>query len=115
RELALVVVALRAQSGDACAERRELGCTVAKGAGLRRAAARAGDLVPAGKQRLTWPARARVDVENEPLARELPQAHRPHGRLEREVEKRETGEMIGGAVVLGRAQALRQHVWVVHG
>src|SRR2546423_12700096 len=51
RELDLVGEALRGEAGDARAEGRELGRVVAEAARLRRAAARARDVVPAGKHR----------------------------------------------------------------
>src|SRR5919204_666406 len=63
-ELALLLGALRADPGDGRAQALELGEQVAEAAGLRGAAARAGDGVPAGQRLLAGDAGARVDEDD---------------------------------------------------
>ena len=82
---------------------------VAEGAALRRAAARARDVVPAVEQRLARHARARVDVDDEPLAG-------GPGEVELAAQRRGqgdggnlgAGQVIGGAVVDRRGRFVGQ-------
>ena len=86
---------------------------IAEAAGLRRAAARAGDRVPAGRQRLPGPSGARIDIDDG-AALELRQIDlRAIGRGERDVRKPHAREMTRGAVVLRHRQIVRQHIRIV--
>ena len=76
---------LRADADEGRAVARELLLRVAEGAALRRAAARTGDVVPAVEQRLARHARARVDVDDEALARRL-------GEVELAAQRRGQGD-----------------------
>src|SRR5205823_10005064 len=97
-------------SGDAGAERRQLGLVVAKAARLRRAPARARDRVPLRSGRFTRLARAWIDVQHEPLLRELAQRHRPLRGLERELRQHLPEKVVGRAVVLRYRQIRRERV-----
>src|SRR4029077_14328943 len=110
RELDLIVECLGTQPGGARTERRQFGTVIAEGARLRRTAARAGDVVPAGEQVPSGPTRTRVDVEDLEVA-EVDRATR--GR-EHQIGNRAPGQMVGGTVVDRYRQALGKHVRVVH-
>jgi hypothetical protein len=62
--LSLVVCGLRAKTENLSAKRTNLCVMVAEGAGLRRAAARARNLVPTGRQCYAGAAGHRIDVNN---------------------------------------------------
>ena len=112
--LLLVVGVLRRQAenlGDA--ERLELGEMIAKAARLRRAAARAGDLIPARRRIDARHAGARIDV-NHRAALELRQVHHAAaGRRQRDVRQLHAGQMPRPAVVLRRGNIGRQEVRIV--
>ena len=108
--LALIVGRLRRQSEQLRhAEPLQLGEMVAKAAGLRRAAARARDAVPAGRQRLPGPAGARIDVDHGP-ARQAATGSTcaPSVAGKREVRQLRPGEMARRAVVLRDRQIVGQ-------
>jgi hypothetical protein len=86
-EFALFLRALGADADDGRPEGSELGEAVAVGTALRRAAAGAWNVVPAGRRRLAGLAGARVDVGDEEVAQpgklDLPSAaRRKRGRRE---------------------------------
>ena len=89
--------------------RAQLGVRVAEAAGLRRAAARAGRLVPPGQRRYVGPTGARIDVEHVELA----DVDRPLRRLELEVRQLDTGQVVGGAVVHRHRQVNGKRVRIV--
>jgi hypothetical protein len=104
---------LCAQREHASAQLGELGMRVAKAARLGRAAARAGDGVPAWRELLVGPAgagvaeedRARVDlVQPDGLSGGRLQCNRWNGCIE---------EVIGRAVVLGDGKVVGESVYVV--
>ena len=97
-ELGLLLRRLRADADERRAVARELVARVAEGAALRRAAARARDVVPAVEQRLARHARARVDVDDEPLLRRL-------GEVELAAQRRGQGD---GAAPRSRAGGRRR-------
>ena len=73
---------------------------IAERAALRRAAARARDVVPAVEQRLARHARARVDVDDEPLLRRLGEVElAAQRRGEGDARHLGAGQVDGGAVV----------------
>src|SRR6185503_1883957 len=75
RRLALIGAVLRRQPEQRVGPKPlELGEMIADAARLRRAAARARDRIPAGRQRLPGPSRARIDIDYGP-ARKLRQVH----------------------------------------
>ena len=112
--LALIVGVLRRQPEQLRdAEPLQLGEMVAEAAGLRRAAARAGDGVPAVRQRLPGPAGARIDIDDR-AAREPRQIdRRAVGRRQREVGQLGAGQMARRAVVLRHRKIVRQHHRIV--
>ena len=99
-ELGLLLRRLRADADERRAVARELGLRVAEGAALRRAAARARDVVPALEQRHARHARARVDVDDDPLARGLREVDlAAQGRGQGDGGHLGAGQVIRGAVV----------------
>ncbi len=84
--------------GDA--ELLELGEMVAEAAGLRRAAARPRDLIPAVRQRLPGNAGARVDVDHRAAGKFRKIDLRAVGRRERQRRKPCAREMPRCAVIL---------------
>ena len=116
-ELALFVRGLSADADHDGSEGGELGEAVAVGAALRRAAAGAGDVVPARGRRLTGNTGPWIDVHDE-MSRFPPdvggkrdvnvgagrcgQVDRPaQGRGQRQRRQCHSGEVIGGPVVVG--------------
>jgi hypothetical protein len=72
---------------------------IAKGAGLRRASASAGNRVPTVRTGSPGRAGRRVDVENREFRTELPEIDEPLGRLELKLRYLEPDEMDSGSVV----------------
>src|SRR5215472_901889 len=109
RRLALIGGVLARQAIDlGDAERFELGKMIAKPARLRRAAARAGNVVPAGRRVDTGNAGARVDVKDGD-ALQLGQGHsRTGGRWQFDVRQAGAGEMPCAAIVDRYRQIRRQ-------
>ena len=105
-ELELVVERLCREPCDRRAELGELRCVVAKRARLRRAAARARELVPPGERRHARLAGAWVDVDDG-VRRDV---DRPLRRLEHDARHLHAGEVVGCAVVLGDGKVVGQRV-----
>src|SRR3712207_2900063 len=114
RSLPLVGRGLGAQAEDPRAEVPHLGVVVAKGAGLWRAAAGAGDLIPPPGQFPVRPPRKRVAVHHGGAGRrgevDLVVGSRPQGYG----RKVQTGQVVAGAVVRRLGQALWHRVDVAH-
>ena len=114
RRLLLIGRVLRRQAehlGDA--ELLQFGEMIAEAAGLRRAAARAGDVVPAGRQIDAGHAGARIEVEHG-AAFELGQIDgAAGGRRQRQVGQTHAGEMVGAAIVLRRRDIGRQDLRIM--
>jgi hypothetical protein len=97
--LTLVVRLLRAEREDPDAELSELLVRVAEAAGLGRAAARAGDRVPARRQLLVGAAGAGVAEQDRPRVRLVQADGLPGGRPQRGRWNDRIWEMVCRAVV----------------
>jgi hypothetical protein len=99
--LLLASSVLGAETEDAGAVGAQLGVVIAEGARLRRAATGAGDIVPAGRDLLVWPAGSGVSVDNGPPR----QRGKVHGRAvcRREWDRRQRqSRQVGAGAVVGR-------------
>jgi hypothetical protein len=112
-ELLLLGERLRRDAGDASRERRELGSMVAKAARLRRAAARARQLVPARRNRLVGWAGLRVEVEDKPIGSQSGERDVSHRRREHDVRYPHSRQIVGRTIVDGYGQPCGQNVRVV--
>src|SRR5262249_55496677 len=99
--------------GDA--ELLELGEMVAEAAGLRRAAARSGDLIPAVRQRLPGNASAGVDVDHRAAGKVRKIDLRTVGCRERQRRKFPARELPCRAVVLRRRDVGGQDGGIMQG
>lgn len=101
----LVVGGLCAEAEYAGVERREFGVVVAEAAGLRGAAAGAGDFVPAVRQLAVGAAGHGVEVDHVPAGEAGEVYLRAVGGGQGQMQ---AGEMRGGAVVLRNGQIAGQ-------
>jgi hypothetical protein len=111
--LPLVVDRLRRDAHDRCSELAKLDAVVAVAAGLRRAPACAGRLVPAGRRLDFGPTGSRVHVEDEQSGRDVGEIELAGRGLETNRPDRCTLEMVGSAVVLGDRKVRREDRRVV--
>ena len=116
RHLALVFGFLGAEAEKPNAGGLERPIMVAKGTRLGRAAARAGDQVPAVRRRNAGPPGARVGINHRPPGAEPREIDvLPARRPERDGRQGQARQMIAGAVIFRSRQSFRQHLRVVLG
>jgi hypothetical protein len=97
RELDLIVEGLGTEPGDARTECGQFVTVIAEGARLGRAAARAGDVVPARQQVPPGPTRTWVDIQD----LEVTKVDRATRGWEHQIGNLAPGQVVGGSVVDG--------------
>src|SRR4029077_14663945 len=95
------------------AERLELGKMVAETTGLRRAAARARNVVPAGRQFDARNSGARINIEDRATAQDRNVEGAAAGCQQREIGQCATGQMARGTVVPRHREVARKNVRTV--
>ena len=114
--LALVFRFLGAETEEANAGGLEGPIMIAKGTRLGRAAARAGDQVPAVRRRNAGPPGARVGVNHRPPGTEPGEIDvLPVRRLKGDGGQGNARQMVTGAVIFRHRQSFRQHLRVGSG